>query len=91
MKETADWDTTPHLGPAISFDQFLDDGLQRNPVQRIAGMSGTHERMAADMRPITRGESLIAYSTKEEPLVDNSWVGGKSVSLLGEECTATDL
>ena len=46
MEETADRDATPHLGPAISFDQFFDDGFQRNPVQRIAGMCGTHERMA---------------------------------------------
>ena len=46
MKETANWDATSHLGPAIPLDQVLDDGFQRNPVQWIAGMSGTHERMA---------------------------------------------
>jgi len=46
MEETADRDAAPHLGPTIPLDQFFDDGLQRNPMQRIAGMSGTHERMA---------------------------------------------
>lgn len=46
VEETADRNPTPHLGPAMPFDQFLDDGFQSNPVQRIAGMSGTHERMA---------------------------------------------
>ena len=49
VEETADRDATPHLGPPIPFDQFLDNGLQRDPVQRIAGMRNTHERMANDM------------------------------------------
>ena len=46
VEETADRDPAPHLGPPIPLEEFRDDGLQRNPVQRIAGMSGTHERMA---------------------------------------------
>ena len=46
MEETADGDPASHLGPAISLDQFFDDGFQRDPMQRIAGMGGTHERMA---------------------------------------------
>ena len=49
VEETADRDAMPHLGPAISFDQFLDDGFQRNPVQRIAGMGKTHDRIANGM------------------------------------------
>ena len=39
VEETADRDATPHLGPSIPLDQFLDDSFQRDPVQRIAGMS----------------------------------------------------
>ena len=38
MEETADRDATPHLGPPMPLDQLADDGLQRDPVQRIAGM-----------------------------------------------------
>jgi hypothetical protein len=45
VEETADRDTATHLGPAIPLDKLLDNGLQRDPVQRIAGMSRTHERM----------------------------------------------
>lgn len=49
MEETADRNTTPHLSPAILLNQFLDDGFQRNSVQRIAGMGKTHDRMANGM------------------------------------------
>jgi hypothetical protein len=66
VKETADRDTTPHLGPPKSLDQFLDDGFQRDPVQRISGMRNTHERMANDMALITDAERLIAYSIEHE-------------------------
>jgi hypothetical protein len=46
MEETADGDPSTHLSPAVSLDQLLDDGFQCDPVQRIAGMGGNHERMA---------------------------------------------
>ena len=46
VEETADGNPASHLGPAISLNQFLDDSFKCDPVQRIAGMSGTHERMA---------------------------------------------
>ena len=49
VEETADWDANPHLGPPIPLDQFLDDGLQRDPVQWIAGMRNTHDCMVHDM------------------------------------------
>jgi hypothetical protein len=66
VEETADRDATPHLGPPKSLDQFLDDGFQRDPVQRISGMRNTHERMANDMALITEAERLIAYSIEHE-------------------------
>ncbi len=46
MEETADGDPSTHLSPAISLNQLLNDGFQCDPVQRIAGMGGNHERMA---------------------------------------------
>ena len=49
VEETADRDATTHLDPPIPLDQVLDDGLQRDSVQRIAGMGNIHERMANDM------------------------------------------
>lgn len=49
VEETADRDATSHLGPPKPFDQFLDNGLQRDPVQRVAGMRNTHARKANDM------------------------------------------
>lgn len=62
VEETADRDATSHLDPPILLDQFLDDGLQRDPVQRIAGMRNTHMRMANDMGPMAEYKRLIAYS-----------------------------
>jgi hypothetical protein len=62
MEKTADRDATSHLGPPKPLDQFLDNGLQRDPVQRIAGMRNTHERMANDMGLMVQDETLIAYS-----------------------------
>jgi hypothetical protein len=62
MEETADRDATSHLGPPKPFDQFLDNGLQRDPVQRVAGMRNTHARKANDMRLMAEDETLIAYS-----------------------------
>jgi hypothetical protein len=62
VEETADRDATPHLGPPIPLDQFLDDGFQRDPVQRIAGMRNTHERIANDMGLMAEDYRLIAYS-----------------------------
>ena len=38
VEETADRDATPHLGPPMPRNQLADDGRQRDPVQRIAGM-----------------------------------------------------
>ena len=46
VEKTADRNATPHLGPTIPLNQFFDDGFQSNSVQRIAGVSGTHEPMA---------------------------------------------
>jgi hypothetical protein len=63
VEETADRDATPHLGPPITLDQFLDDGLQRDPVQRITGMRNAHEPMANDMGLMAEDERLIPYST----------------------------
>ena len=62
MEETADRDTPPHLGPSIPLDQFLDDGLQCDPMQWIAGMRCIHERMVNGMGPIAEDERQIAYS-----------------------------
>ena len=62
VEETADRDATPHLGPPIPLDQFLDDGFQRDSVQRIAGMRDTHMRMANDMGLMAEYKRLIAYS-----------------------------
>jgi hypothetical protein len=66
MEETADRDATSHLGPPKPFDQFLDNGLQRDPVQRVAGMRNTHARKANDMRLMAEDEPLIAYSIYHE-------------------------
>jgi hypothetical protein len=49
VEKTADWDATTHLSPPIPFDQVLDDGLQRNPVQWIARMGKIHDRIANGM------------------------------------------
>ena len=46
MEETADRDATPHLGPPMPLDQLVDDGFQRDPVQRIAGMGDGRSGMA---------------------------------------------
>jgi len=54
VEETADRNTTPHLGPAILVNQFLDDGFQGNSVQWIAGMGQTHDRIVTG---ITDGRS----------------------------------
>jgi len=62
VEETADRDATPHFGPAKPLDQFLEDGFQCNPVQRIAGMGNIHDCMANDMGLIAENERLIAYS-----------------------------
>ena len=66
VQETADRDATPHLGPAIPLDQFLDDSFQRDPVQRIAGMRHTHERRVNDMGLMAEDYMLIAYSIEHE-------------------------
>ena len=66
VEETADRDATPHLGPSIPLDQFLDDAFQRDPVQRIAGMRNTHERMVNDMGLMAEDYTLIAYSIEHE-------------------------
>jgi len=49
VEKTADRDATTHLSPPIPFDQVLDDGLQRNPVQWIARMGKIHDRIANGM------------------------------------------
>ena len=56
MEETADRDTPSHFGPSIPLDQFLDDGLECDPVQWIAGMRHRHECMANDMGLIAEDE-----------------------------------
>ena len=38
--EAADRDTISHLSPTMLGNQLRDDGLQRDAVQRIAGMGG---------------------------------------------------
>jgi hypothetical protein len=45
MEETADGDPASHLGPAISLNQFLDDGFECDPVQWIAGVREAHGQM----------------------------------------------
>jgi hypothetical protein len=49
VEETADRNATPHRGPTIPLNQFLDDGFQGNSVQRIARMGHTHDRIANGM------------------------------------------
>ena len=66
VEETADRDATPHLGPSIPLDQFLDDGFQRDPVQWVAGMRHTHERIVNDMGLTAKDYKLIAYSIEQE-------------------------
>jgi len=66
VEETADRDATPHLGPPIPLDQFLDDGFQPNPVQWIAGMGKIHERKANDMELMTDNSGQVAYSIYHE-------------------------
>ncbi len=66
VEETADRDPASHLGPSMPLDQFLDDGFQRDPVQRIAGMRNTHERMVNDMGLMAEDYKLIAYSIDHE-------------------------
>jgi len=66
VEETADRDATPHLGPTIPFDQFLDNGFQCNPVQRIARMGKTHDRMANGMWRMADDLGQIAYSIYRE-------------------------
>ena len=72
VEETADRDTPPHLGPSIPLDQFLDDGLQCDPMQWIAGVRHSHERIMNGMELMAEDERRIAYSilTNKEPLVD---------------------
>jgi hypothetical protein len=38
--ETADGNTPPHFGPTMSLDELIENGLQRDAVQRVAGMFG---------------------------------------------------
>jgi hypothetical protein len=49
VEKTADRNATTHLSPPIPFDQVLDDGLQRNPVQWIARMGKIHDHIANGM------------------------------------------
>ena len=60
VEKTADRDATPHLSPPIPIDQFFDNGFQRNPVQRIAGMGKTHDRMANGMGLMADDSGQIA-------------------------------
>ena len=57
MEETTDGNPASHFGPAISLKQFLDNGFQCDPVQRIAGMGGTHERMANGIGVLTADQN----------------------------------
>ncbi|OAI45383.1 hypothetical protein AYO43_08220 [Nitrospira sp. SCGC AG-212-E16] len=66
VEKTADRNATPHLSPPIPIDQFFDNGFQRNPVQRIAGMGKTHDRMANGMGLTADDSGQIAYSTYYE-------------------------
>lgn len=62
VEETADRNTTPHLGPAILVNQFLDDGFKGNSVQRIVGMRKTHDSTATGMELMAEVRRLISYS-----------------------------
>jgi hypothetical protein len=62
MEETADGDPSTHLSPAISLDQLLDDGFQCDPVQRIAGMGGTHARMANGIGVMAANQDYDVWS-----------------------------
>jgi len=62
VEETTDRDATAHLDPPVPLDQFLDDGLQSDSVQRIAGMGNIHERMANDMGLMAKDYKVTAYS-----------------------------
>lgn len=66
VEETADRDTASHLGPPIPLDQFLDNGFQRNPVQRIAGMGKIHDRIANGMGLMAEDSGQVAYSIYRE-------------------------
>ena len=57
----------------MPLDQLGGDGLQRDPVQWITGMGGTHELMEYGCWPHVKSEWRIAYSTNEELLVYISW------------------
>ena len=49
IQKAADRQATTQLSPPMPLDEFSDDGLQRHTVQWIAGMAGSHERMAYSM------------------------------------------
>ena len=66
VEETADRDAPPHLGPPMPLDQLFDDGLKRDPVQRIAWVRSAHERMANDMGLMAEDDTFIAYSIERE-------------------------
>ena len=66
VKKTADRNATSHLGPAILLKQFLDDGFQGTPVQRIAGMGKTHDRTAHGMELMAETRRRISYSIEHE-------------------------
>ena len=54
VEKTANRDATTHLSPPIPFDQLLDDGLQRDAVQGVAGMrSSAHEGIPNGIGPMT--------------------------------------
>ena len=62
VEKTADRDATTHLSPPIPFDQVLDDGLQRYPVQWIARMGSTHGGIPNGIGLMTEDKRLIASS-----------------------------
>ncbi len=66
VEETADRDAPPHFGPPMLLDQLCDDGLKRDPVQRVAWVRSAHERVANDMGVMAEDDTLTAYSIEHE-------------------------
>jgi hypothetical protein len=56
MAETANRNTLSQLNPPVPLDQRYDDGLERDPVQWVAGMGNRHR--VAHSRPVARGPRL---------------------------------
>jgi len=80
MAEAADRNTLAQLGPPMPLDQRYDDGLQRDPVQWVAGMGNRHR--VAHARSVARGPRLPGVDGFHEQLMVPWTVAVPIVSIL---------